>query len=434
METQEEISMFRRRWIPVTVLLVQAFVFGLAAAGGPQQEESPTGPKALEFKESVIAGGPDDFLEVKHLVLSGSNFEIGKKLGRIAYQQLGTGPLPFPDIRRTRTQLSYFKKYYPLYIERMRGMAAAFGMTIDNHALNFSALLYGFPLAGCSVVFYPPAAMANGRGVLSRNFDFTTGSMLGKVLGPEEQPACARPFVIEMYPDKGYASLAICCFDLLGGVLDGINSEGLCVAILADEELIQKYDRDPFFGFQPGFSELQILRYVLDTCADVEEAKEAFLEAKLYYSFAPNHYIIADAAGNSFIWENTGQMHYGHIIEGDGKPQITTNFSLHLHPDLENIDKVCDRFPRLRTLCEERHDKFDIDFIKSASGQVAFCKDYGIEGYASPRTIWHALYFPSECRMEVDFYLGDEEDPESPDKIKIRRSGYRSFALDLALK
>ena len=43
--------------------------------------------------------------------------------------------------------------------------------------------------------------------------------------------ACSRPYVVELYPDSGYATLAVVCFDLMG-VVDGINSEGLTIALL----------------------------------------------------------------------------------------------------------------------------------------------------------------------------------------------------------
>jgi hypothetical protein len=39
-----------------------------------------------EYKETVIAGGPDKFVEVQHVVLKGSNFDIGKKIGEMAKQ------------------------------------------------------------------------------------------------------------------------------------------------------------------------------------------------------------------------------------------------------------------------------------------------------------------------------------------------------------
>ena len=44
---------------------------------------------------------------------------------------------------------------------------------------------------------------------------------------------------MEWHPeDIGYASLAIHAFDTLSGTLDGLNSVGLVVSIMADEEAI----------------------------------------------------------------------------------------------------------------------------------------------------------------------------------------------------
>ena len=45
------------------------------------------------------------------------------------------------------------------------------------------------------------------------------------------------------------------------------------------------------------------------------------------------------------------------------------------------------------------------------------------------RTLWHALYFPEEGRMQVSFYLRDEAVPDQPSKSRIVRSEYREFAL-----
>jgi hypothetical protein len=311
----------------------------------------------------------------------------------------------------------------------MRGVADAFGLDLENLAFNFSALYYGFALTGCSAAFYPPSSTAEGQGVLSRNFDFSTGTLMGKELGPKERPVCAQPYLVELHPDQGYASLALCCFDLLGGVVDGINSEGLCIALLADAELAEKYGSDPFFGLQPGFSELQILRFVLDTCANVEEAKDALLEAKLYYAIASNHYIVADRQGRAFIWENARTMHYGHIIEGGTEPLLTTNFSLHLHPDRDNLPAEFDRYCKMQERVAGHTGKYDNDFIKETSIAVSFRGKMMPEGYAEPRTIWHSIYFPEEGRVDVDFYLGEVDDPAALEEPKIQRSGYKTFKL-----
>jgi hypothetical protein len=34
-----------------------------------------------------------------------------------------------------------------------------------------------------------------------------------------------------------------------------------------------------------------------------------------------------------------------------------------------------------------------------------------------------------DLTAKIDFYLGETHDPDSPERIKIRRSGYREFTL-----
>ncbi|MCK4575529.1 hypothetical protein KAU34_03895, partial [candidate division WOR-3 bacterium] len=38
----------------------------------------------VEFSENVAAGGPDNYIEVHHVVLKGSNYVIGRKIAEIA--------------------------------------------------------------------------------------------------------------------------------------------------------------------------------------------------------------------------------------------------------------------------------------------------------------------------------------------------------------
>jgi predicted choloylglycine hydrolase len=393
-----------------------------------------TGARAqIEFSEEVVAGGPDDFLEVRHIVMRGSNFEIGKKLAEIAHVRHEAGPIPYPFVDTTRAQRAYFEQHFPLLIERMKGVAAYFGMDISNDAVNFSGLFYGIALTGCSAVFYPPATACNGQGVLSRNFDYSTGTFWGKVPQDGQMAACARPYMIEMYPDEGYASLVTCLFDLLNGVMDGINSEGLAIAILSDSDVMSELGSQPFMGYRVGFNEMQIMRVVLDTCADVDEAKRVFRNATLYYNTAPYHYIVADRHGNSFVWENSPGMEQGHVIEGSGVPLVTTNFLLHRYPeDLPEEDNPLGWFNRYRAI-KERIDvaapPYDTGFIVETNKCVSFQTVPTDEEHPPVSTIWHALYYPEELRLEVDFYLGEKEGADSLGLAATRKSGYITFAL-----
>ena len=140
-----------------------------------------------------------------------------------------------------------------------------------------------------------------------------------------------EPYIMEWHPaDGGYASWTIHVNDVLGGAFDGINSAGLAVALMADEEAMgELYEPQGEFVRAVGVGELQIVRLLLDTCATVEEAKQTLLSIKHYYQYVPCHYMIADASGNSFIYENSTGRNQSIILDGAKKPQVCTNHQVY---------------------------------------------------------------------------------------------------------
>src|SRR5262249_20523034 len=75
---------------------------------------------AVVRQDKVIAGGPKDALEVRHLVLQGTNEEIGKALATIAKERFGIAVDSSSDPLRTRAQRRYIEKNYPILFDRMR--------------------------------------------------------------------------------------------------------------------------------------------------------------------------------------------------------------------------------------------------------------------------------------------------------------------------
>ena len=81
-----------------------------------------------------------------------------------------------------------------------------------------------------------------------RNYDFSIGSMAEFVRLPlpaeardSLRPIMSEPYIMVWHPtDGGYATLAVHAFDLLAGALEGINSAGLVVSILADHTAINE--------------------------------------------------------------------------------------------------------------------------------------------------------------------------------------------------
>jgi hypothetical protein len=386
--------------------------------------------------EDVIAGGPHDSLEVRHLVLKGTNEEIGQALARLAQQRYQVQPRPSRDRMRTRAQRLYIEKNFPHLHERMRGVALAFDHRPDDDSWDHSGLDFTQLKAGCSVAYLPPESTAMGTGVVSRDYDYSTGSLTFGSLAPGLLHSTARPYLVELHPDRGYASLAMVSYDLLSGVLDGINSEGLTVALAMDDELFSKYPLEPTGGPAVGLGVLQTLRLLLDTCATVDEAKAALLQTKQYYEFVPVHYLIADRFGRSFVWEYSHAHNKEFIIENPDRPLVMTNFSLNRHldrnrpPSAEQAKSVCRRYCVLSEQFSAAKGKMSVEFIKQAHKKVDAVMAPSVDKTRPPiRTFWHALYHPEQRRVEISFYLHDRPVPGQTDKVRVVRSDYLEFQL-----
>jgi Acyl-coenzyme A:6-aminopenicillanic acid acyl-transferase len=414
--------------------------------------------------EQTHFGRPGDFTTVRHLTIHGTNFEIGQTLGRLAIERYGRTPAHLAAIPiYARARRIYIQRHYPIHWERMKGVAAAFGLDPGDDRYDLTGLAYltdlPMPPFGCSVVYYPPATTATGRGYLSRNYDFFIGSMaemLGVPLPPDVNqqlpPVMSEPYIMEWHPeDGGYASLAIHSFDTLSGTLDGINSTGLVVSILADNEAMWELGPklEPHPGPQQaiGLHELAVMRLLLDTCATVAEAEEALLTIKQYYRFAPLHYIVADKAGHSFVYENSTGRNVQHVIEGAGQPQLLTNHQLYRHPTPETIPDgppaIGDvgsfwRYRQLSDRIASHQGSFTAEEMKANNDCVNSLKVVEAAASADPnqrdqfygvnaRTVWHSLYDQQAGAVEVSFYLGEDVQPDGT-RLE-RRSEYLKLTL-----
>jgi hypothetical protein len=380
-------------------------------------------------QERVIAGGPAESMEVRHLVLTGTNEEIGRALADIARERYQAKLAPSSDPLRTRAERRFIEKNYPILSQRMRGVAASFGRRADDDAYDYSWLAVTELRAACSIVHLPPESTAMHTSVVSRDYDYSTGSISFGFLPPGMLHPTARPYLLELHPDRGYASMAMVAYDLLSGVLDGINSEGLTVTMAMDDEIFTTSKIEPTLGPAVGLSELQMLRLLLDTCATAEEAKETLLQTKQFYGFVPVHYLIADRFGKAFVWEYSQAHNKEYIIENPGRPLVMTNFTLSSHldggkpPTAEQAKNVCKRYSLLASqlaagalteeIINETHRKVDAELPQAAD-----------PSRPRIRTFWHALYYPEQRRLKISYYLHDKQDGSG-----IVRSDYLEFNL-----
>ncbi len=391
----------------------------------------PAAAQDLEYKETVIAGGPDKFAEVRYVILRGSNFEIGKKIGELAKKD-GTPVTPSDNRIMNRAKREYMAKNYPILHERMKGVAAAYGLNFTDDSYDFTGLFQPqMAPPGCSVTFYPASATENGHNILSRNYDFITGDIRGRRPPEGRLAMMARPILFEIHPDQGYFSLSLCAFEYLGGVLDGINSEGLVVAILAEEESGSKVGREP--GDEVGVHELMGMRYLLDNCKNVEEAKEALLSLKHYYSFIPCHYIVGDRSGKSFIFEFSPTRNRNYVIDGNG-PQCVTNHLVFHHQKVEEFPESDLNWSmrRYKMLYESTRakEKYTLEEIVAINAQVAVPPNApGNPEIAPGRTLWYAQYDLENLTLTVKFYLGEKPDPQNEKRVILEYSPQKMYKL-----
>jgi hypothetical protein len=386
-------------------------------------------------KDVVIAGGPNDSLEVRHLVLRGTNQQIGHALAEIAKERYGVRPEPPRDPALVRAQRTFLERNYPTLLDRMRGVAAAFGKSVEEDGWDFTTLGFTDLKAGCSIAHLPPSATADGKSVVSRDYDFTTGALSFGFLPPGMLHPTARPYLLELHPEGGYASIAMVAYDLLSGVLDGINSEGLTVTLALDNTLFSGRLVEPTSGPAVGLGELQTLRLLLDTCASVEEAKQTLRATKQYYQYVPVHYLIADRNGNAFVWEYSEFHNKEYVLESPGQPLIMTNFTLHTQlengkpPSPEKAKPVCKRYAHLREKLAT--GKLDDKAIRAVHQSVDAQMSQAADPSRPPeRTYWHVFYYPEDRRVRVSYYLGEEPHPDNDRLVRPIRTDYLEFRLE----
>lgn len=416
----------------------------------------------MSTHEEIHFGEPGDFMKVRHLKIRGSNFEIGRALGSLAIERYARTRANLEDDPVfVGAQNTIVQRDFPILWERMKGVAAAFDLDPADTRYDLRWLTYFMdlpaPAPGCSAVYYPPSTTATGHGYLSRNYDFTIGTLgeLMQIPLPREVLAqtpslMSEPYLMEWYPkDGGYASIAIHAFDVLGGTLDGINSEGLTVAILADHDAIHelgpRIERHPGPQRIVGLHELEVMRLLLDSCATTGEARHALLTVKQCYRFAPCHYIVADRHGDSFVYENSTGRNAQYVLDGGGRTQAVTNFQLHRHPTMETmpggeLTVENEAYFRYRALIDRtaNRDGFTTDEMKQTQAAVNIVElinrmtiDSGRGGplmAARARTVWHCLFDLDARSVDVSFYLGDEQRTDGT--IQERRSDYVRFALE----
>lgn len=402
----------------------EALRLGLAASTIPivgfGRSETP--------KATIVAGSASDAMIVRHVSLSGSQNSIGRQLAAMGKAHHAT----IGDVEKQMgaKRSAWFRDNWPQVAQRGTGSGLGMGLDVNDTTKDIYSLSYNVMAEfGCSCSYYPPDRTTTGHAMLSRNYDFSTGTLAHLTGRPS--PAGARgftadPYIIETHPEKGIATLMLVSYDLVAGCIDGINEYGLAAALLADD---QANGGGRSRGPQVGLGEIEVPRFFLERCRNVEECVALAKSIPYYFTFIPCHYIVGDPSGRSAVIEWDVAKKKLHVTEGGKKPQVVTNHLLFAHPD--SLGRADDgpggsftRYKKLRKAIDPRGKMSKAEIIQFHESVMPRGSGAAVSQPVG-RTLWHSLYDLEDRSLSISFYLRD--DPGAP--LGQVRTPYKTFRL-----
>lgn len=441
--------------LSIVFIIVLAFISAITLAeenqaNGAAHNAIPSKSSAIVKDEVLFSMENGNEIEMRHIILRGNNTEIGMALGEIAQKDYGVTSLKrYADPIYGKACQEYMARNYPILQDRMNGVAMSYGVAPDNGTFDTTVLSYDTGSLACSQVYFPPAVTENGHARSVKSQDFfrvPVAVYLNKTDDMSGNRLFSRLFLIEIYPDSGYATMAIGAHSL-NSVLDGLNSEGLGINILQDPSL-EPVANTSFSGDRnSGILSLLMGRLVLETCRTTEEAKIAFLANKVYFSIGGIHYMVYDSTGRSTVVE--WNKDDGNIYFTDGnisQPNIMTNHQIFKYSKVAAKDLPVeetmipynhpyDTFNRYRTLynfTSSHQDRFSEEDLDDAISSVAVNSILEYQGAVRPlpmTTLYDVILDLTDRRLKVKCFLHSGPANNATNESTIVFSPYLTFDL-----
>ncbi|MFB3764679.1 MAG: C45 family autoproteolytic acyltransferase/hydrolase [Methanotrichaceae archaeon] len=413
-----------KRCIAMLILLLAlaslSSTYAIAASGGMNSNNSiiaATENPVILKNEVLLNRDSINYTEMRHIILRGTNEQIGKALGEIAMEDYNASLYSYADPIYAKARLAYMQKNYPIFYERMVGLAEAYNVSLNSTELDLSILPYDVgSLLGCSMIYFPPSITSNGHAMSCRNLDYYAAPwevILGRTNTSSQPSAYSRSFVLELYPIDGYSSLVVGSGDLMSPyITQGFNSQGLAIDEQVDlngstTTTLVPVDRNS------GISAWIAERMILDTCKNIDEAKMVLLNNRIYFGPEGVHFMIYDKYGNSTIAEFSPEDDSVHFTDGPDSLRIMTNHQVAKYPIIDTFPKLdasisyYDSFMRYKTLTNitsNHKGKFTPQDMVDALGSVNAELTYKS---MKLRTLTNLLLDLTNSTVSARFYLRD---------------------------
>jgi len=233
-------------------------------------------------------------------------------------------------------------------------------------------------------------------------YHFNNKSIIGKNLDWKKDPV----LLLKTSPKDGYSALSMvnlsfCDFFGLNSIkysillspyvpLDGMNEKGLVVSMLSVHKG-SSYTNDLN---KRSVGDFNIIRIILDTCSNVDEAITVFKKYNLMQTGAlPLHYLIADKNISCIIEFFDGNIN----IRENKKLSYLTNFLTLNEAEYETHMETCSRYQLLRDYLTSKNSEMnDTEAKKLLAKTSVFTSAYQV-----PSTIWSLLFIPEELKLKI---------------------------------
>lgn len=408
---------------------------------------------AITKNEPVYQAGEEDYSQPRHIVVEGSNEEIGFDLGKLAKEKYGTKLCAYDAPIFGQARREYLARNWPEMLEKSKGVLKAFGLPEDDVVYDGTTLPYDFydsqrgaslGANTCSAAVLPHEKTDTGATYVARNFDLMAmvlwSELVGKVPPAGAHNCWARGIVLETRPEKGHRTIQVGGHEVLSPWIDGINDKGLYVTAFHDPWGVGG-ETSPSGGMNvSGLTILQSFGFMLSTCETVEEAKHLLLRNHLMQVLINAHVMIADAHGNSTVFEiDQATQAYVFVDRAANEPLFATNHPLHTYlepstyPDFD-MEAEHGTFAR-QVMLRDAYSKLKPpytreDVIALLDGiHCAFIDDEKAEAGPKERTLINVNADLSKPEIAIRWYLGDEGPIEGTNKIKTRMSDFYTFGF-----
>ncbi|MBN2435825.1 MAG: linear amide C-N hydrolase [Spirochaetes bacterium] len=360
----------------------------------------------LESDALIVGPISDDLSMFRKVDVSGSFYNLGLFLGHCAIE-LG---YRFPKLKKKREDLNLriidmYKDCYPQYLKQLQGVADAYGASVE--AMDLTVMEHFFARMGYEGYRIKKSAKSGFKNMCT--VTGATGSNGTTYIGRNLDTFNITGFLVNSTMDGVYKTVNTSGEAYYNYAVDGINEKGLFAGEMSITDPKYKRNLKSRYPDVPSVYCAHMLRIILDTCANVNEAVSLLQKVPVWFTNDLWHIYIADSGGNFCIaeWDENGKI----VLQRFDKKLIATNT-----PIMEGDDKLnkCPRYSLADQLINSKnidsHEsiyqimkslsyRYDNTYLK----KLVF-KETELKAMKYLKTVWTSTYDLDKLSMIIRYH------------------------------